>query len=53
MTRADDASAMTGEDATARADRRARLAIAGLIVAGVLIRLLLLRAPGFPPTIEA
>ena len=48
MTRADDGSVLAEEDATARADRRARLAIAGLIVAGVLIRLLLLRAPGFP-----
>ncbi len=48
MTRTDDGSVLAEEDATARADRRARLAIAGLIVAGVLIRLLLLRAPGFP-----
>ncbi|HET7701406.1 MAG TPA: phospholipid carrier-dependent glycosyltransferase [Candidatus Limnocylindria bacterium] len=37
----------TGRDA-ARADRRAHLAIAGLIIAGVLLRLLVLRSPGFP-----
>ena len=37
---------MTGD--TARADRRAHLAIAGIIVAGVLVRLLVLRSPGFP-----
>ncbi|MDO8506796.1 MAG: phospholipid carrier-dependent glycosyltransferase [Candidatus Limnocylindria bacterium] len=29
-------------------DRRARLAIAGIIAAGVLLRLIVLRAPGFP-----
>lgn len=33
---------------TARAERRARLAIAGIIVAAVLVRLLVLRSPGFP-----
>jgi predicted membrane-bound dolichyl-phosphate-mannose-protein mannosyltransferase/Gpi18-like mannosyltransferase len=32
----------------AQADRRARLWIAGVIVAGVLLRLLVLRSPGFP-----
>ena len=37
---------MTGD--AARADRRAHLAIAGIIVAGVLVRLLVLRSPGFP-----
>ena len=31
-----------------RADRRARLVIAGIIVAGVIVRLLVLRSPGFP-----
>ena len=47
MTRGHD-SAATEDQTTARADRRARLAIAGLIVVGVLIRLLVLRSPGFP-----
>jgi predicted membrane-bound dolichyl-phosphate-mannose-protein mannosyltransferase len=32
----------------AQADRRARLWIAGIIVVGVLLRLLVLRSPGFP-----
>ncbi|MDQ2951784.1 MAG: DUF2029 domain-containing protein, partial [Chloroflexota bacterium] len=41
-------SVLTADERTARADRRARLAMAGLIVAGVLVRLLLLRSPGFP-----
>jgi predicted membrane-bound dolichyl-phosphate-mannose-protein mannosyltransferase/Gpi18-like mannosyltransferase len=36
------------DDDVTRADRRARLAIAGIIVAGVLVRLLVLRSPGFP-----
>jgi Gpi18-like mannosyltransferase/predicted membrane-bound dolichyl-phosphate-mannose-protein mannosyltransferase len=36
------------DDVTARADRRARLAVAAVIAAGVLIRLLMLRTPGFP-----
>ena len=38
---------MTGPDA-ARADRRAHLAIGGIILMGVLLRLLVLRSPGFP-----
>ena len=38
---------MIDHDVT-RADRRGRLAIAGIIVAGVLLRLLVLRSPGFP-----
>jgi predicted membrane-bound dolichyl-phosphate-mannose-protein mannosyltransferase len=32
----------------ARADRRAKLAIAGVIAVGVLLRLVVLRSPGFP-----
>jgi predicted membrane-bound dolichyl-phosphate-mannose-protein mannosyltransferase/Gpi18-like mannosyltransferase len=37
---------------TARADRRARLAIAGVIVAGVALRLLVLRSAGFPSDVS-
>jgi Gpi18-like mannosyltransferase len=37
---------VTGD--SARADRRAHLAIGGIILAGVLVRLLVLRSPGFP-----
>ncbi len=33
---------------TSRADRRARLAIAGVVAVGVALRLLVLRSPGFP-----
>ncbi len=36
------------DDVSARADRRARLVIAGVIGVGVLIRLVMLRSPGFP-----
>ena len=39
---------MIEEEDVTRADRRARLAIAGIIVAGVIVRLLVLRSPGFP-----
>ena len=39
---------MIDEDDLTRADRRARLAIAAIILAGVLLRLLVLRSPGFP-----
>ena len=36
------------DDDVKRGDRRAYLAIAGIIVVGVLVRLLVLRSPGFP-----
>ena len=36
------------ETRSEQADRRAKLAIAGVIVLGVLLRLLVLRSPGFP-----
>ena len=36
----------------ARDDRRARLAIAGVIVVGVLVRLIVLRSPGFPSDVS-
>ncbi|HUQ42274.1 MAG TPA: phospholipid carrier-dependent glycosyltransferase [Candidatus Limnocylindrales bacterium] len=39
---------MTPAEYAARNDRRARLAIAAIIVIGVLLRLLVLRSPGFP-----
>ena len=39
---------MIDDDDPKRADRRAYLAIAGVIVVGVLVRLLVLRSPGFP-----
>ncbi len=39
---------MTNPEPTVRDDRRARLAMAGLITVGVALRLLTLRAPGFP-----
>src|SRR6202158_1228584 len=43
--------AVTPDDVT-RADRRARLAIAGIIVVGVVLRLLVLRSPGFPSDVS-
>ncbi|HEV8229447.1 MAG TPA: hypothetical protein VGQ86_05770, partial [Candidatus Limnocylindria bacterium] len=39
---------MTPTDLSARDDRRAQIAIAGVIAIGVLLRLLVLRSPGFP-----
>jgi Gpi18-like mannosyltransferase/predicted membrane-bound dolichyl-phosphate-mannose-protein mannosyltransferase len=39
---------MTHEEQAVRDDRRARLAIAGLIALGVGLRLLVVRSPGFP-----
>ena len=39
---------MTQTELSVREDRRARLAIAGLITVGVALRLLTLRSPGFP-----
>jgi predicted membrane-bound dolichyl-phosphate-mannose-protein mannosyltransferase/Gpi18-like mannosyltransferase len=39
---------VTRTETGSREDRRARLAIAGLIALGVLVRLLTLRSPGFP-----
>ncbi|HKY52170.1 MAG TPA: phospholipid carrier-dependent glycosyltransferase [Candidatus Limnocylindria bacterium] len=39
---------MTRADVAARDERRARLAIVGLIALGVLVRLATLRSPGFP-----
>ena len=39
---------MTARAAAEHADRRARLAIAGVIALGVLLRLVVLRSPGFP-----
>ena len=41
-----------GHEDVARADRRARLAIAGVIVLGVALRLVVIRAQGFPSDVS-
>lgn len=40
------------QEDVARADRRARLVIAGVIVLGIALRLVVLRAPGFPSDVS-